>query len=384
MLCIKNATIHDGRGKVFKKDILIDDKGKIKEIRESIDAKNAEVYDAKGKHVFPGFIDPMSDWGIMGPGREIRGEADDNDERTDVLTPEMNIIYAFNGRGINIQQLGAFGITCVGVAPSSNNLFGGMLACFDVDGINPYKMCIREKAGMKACVTDTVMKYWGSKNVMPQTHMGIFSIFSEQLKKAKEYDGKQRNAKLAALKEVVDGKMPLFVVAKTPMEVHSTLHISKEYKYQLVLCSGRGLKDAEEEILDQKPYIISAARTEDFDTTYKPDDEKFLYSLYKKGITVGLATTVDGGMCTREDLLWNGLEMYKASRDEEAVISMLSYSNAKILGIDKLTGSIEKGKRADLLIYSDHPIKTYTAELELTLMNGRAIYRKGDAMKCFI
>ena len=382
MYCIKNATVHDGKGKVFKSDILIDD-GKIKKIAKNIKC-DCECFDAKDKHVFPGFIDPMSSWGILGPGREIRGNAEDNDEHTDVITPEMNIIYAFNGRGINIQQLGAFGITSVGVAPSSNNLFGGLMACFDVDGINPYKMCIKEKAALKACVSESVIKYWGSKNIMPQTHMGVFQMFNEQLRKASEYDGKKKDYKLEALKLVTDGKIPLFVVAKTPQEVHSVLHISKDYKYKLVLASGCGLQDSEEELLKQKPAIISKMRSDDFDIDQKKGDEKFIYNLYKKGLLVGLATDVDGRMCTREDLLWNALEMYKVSKDAEACISMLTYNNAKILGIDDVTGSIEEGKRADIVIYSDHPIKKYDAVLELTLMKGKPIYKKGDAMKCFI
>ncbi|MGN1344033.1 MAG: hypothetical protein ACI4U3_05595, partial [Traorella sp.] len=180
MFCIKNAIIHDGKEYVFKGDILIDDHI-IKDIQPEIDF-DGECYDATNQHVFPGFIDPMSNWGILGPGREIRGNAEDNDEHTSVCTPEMNIIYAFNGRGIRIQQLGAFGITSVGVAPSNNNLFGGMMGVFDVDGINPFKMCLKEKAGLKACVTNDVTKFWGAKNTMPSTHMGIFQMLSEQLK----------------------------------------------------------------------------------------------------------------------------------------------------------------------------------------------------------
>ena len=89
-------------------------------------------------------------------------------------------------------------------------------------------------------------------------------------------------------------------------------------------------------------------------------------------------------MCSREEVLWNGLDMYKACHDEEAVISMMSYENAHLLGVDDVTGSIEEGKRADLTIYNAHPILTYQAQLQLTLSNGECIYRKGDEMKCFI
>ncbi|MGN1343817.1 MAG: amidohydrolase family protein, partial [Traorella sp.] len=187
-----------------------------------------------------------------------------------------------------------------------------------------------------------------------------------------------------AIKEMLDKKMPLFVVCKTPMEVHSLLHVTKDYDIDLVLASGLGLQDCEKEILERKPAIISSVRVDGFNADLQDGDYELLYRLYKKGINVSLASNVDGKMCSREEVLWNGIDMYKVCHDEEAVIQMMTYNNAKVLGVDHLTGSIEVGKRADLVIYSNHPIKTYQAEILLTLSNGKAIYRKGDEMKCFI
>lgn len=382
-MLIQNATIHDGKRHVFQGDILIENHI-IKAVGTNL-SSDGECFDATGMHVFPGFIDPMSNWGILGPGREIRGNAEDNDEHTNVCTPEMNIIYAFNGRGIRIQQLGAFGITAVGVAPSSNNLFGGMMGVFDVDGINPFHMCIKEKAGLKACVTNSVTKFWGAKNLMPSTHMGIFQLLNEKLREAQEYDeSKGYDSKKAAIREMLDHHMPLFAVAKTPMEVHSLLQVTKPYDLDLVIASGYGLQDCEEELLQRRPGIIAAVSIDGFNNDAQSGDYELLYRLYSQGLHVSLASNVDGTMCSREEVLWNGLDMYKACHDEEAVISMMSYENAHLLGVDDVTGSIEEGKRADLTIYNAHPILTYQAQLQLTLSNGKCIYRKGDEMKCFI
>ncbi|MFR5598080.1 MAG: hypothetical protein ACLTJB_00045 [Holdemania filiformis] len=161
MILLKNGCVHNGRGQVSTTDLLIDG-GKIVKIGEHLEAAGADVIDAAGMHVFPGFIDPLSDWGILGPGREIRGNANDNDERSDVFTPQLDVKYAFNGRGITRQQIYAFGITAVGVAPSNNNVFGGQMAAFEVHGVNPMKMLIREKVGMKASVTEAVKEAYGS------------------------------------------------------------------------------------------------------------------------------------------------------------------------------------------------------------------------------
>lgn len=58
MYVIKNGTIHTGTGEVLENyDILIEGK-KIKKIEKNICEADAEIIDATGKQVFPGFIDP--------------------------------------------------------------------------------------------------------------------------------------------------------------------------------------------------------------------------------------------------------------------------------------------------------------------------------------
>ena len=56
MYVIKNGTIHTGTGEVLENyDILIEGK-KIKKIEKNICEADAEIIDATGKQVFPGFI----------------------------------------------------------------------------------------------------------------------------------------------------------------------------------------------------------------------------------------------------------------------------------------------------------------------------------------
>lgn len=56
MYVIKNGTIHTGTGEVLENyDILIEGK-KIKKIEKNICEADAEIIDATGKQVFPGFM----------------------------------------------------------------------------------------------------------------------------------------------------------------------------------------------------------------------------------------------------------------------------------------------------------------------------------------
>ena len=83
MYLIKNATVHIGNGTVLQQsDVLVEGKV-IKEVGKNLSAEGAEVIDASGCEVFPGFIDPVSSIGAMGiPGRYL-----DNNEATNPITP---------------------------------------------------------------------------------------------------------------------------------------------------------------------------------------------------------------------------------------------------------------------------------------------------------
>ncbi len=57
---------------------------------------------------------------------------------------------------------------------------------------------------------------------------------------------------------------------------------------------------------------------------------------------------------------------------EEDLLKMLTINPAKILGIDKNVGSIEKGKDADLVVWSDHPFDM-KAKVEMVYIEGKKI-----------
>ena len=75
-----------------------------------------------------------------------------------------------------------------------------------------------------------------------------------------------------------------------------------------------------------------------------------------EGITVGLGTDTGCPYDTSYDM-YRELEYYVAFCDVSAdeAISTATKTNARILGIDDITGTIEKGKKADLLICNEDP-----------------------------
>lgn len=381
-MIIKNGTIHDGKGNIFVSDIEVVD-GKISKIDNNLSGE--DVVDASGLHVFPGFIQTLSNWGINGTASEIRPSSDDNDELSDPITPHLDVKYAFNGRSARTQQLGAFGLTTIGVTPTDNNLFGGSMAEFEVDGLDPFKMCLNPKVGLKASVSKKIKLSYGSKGKAPMTKMWIFEQFEELLTKASKYDPsdeKTYDAKLEALKEVTDGKLPLFVSCDNATDImHVKNIVSKFENIHLYICNCFGLKEDDEWILDGVDGLVVRQASATYDKIAMELDLNAIAKFVGKGMPVALSG-VDSSFEIREDVLWLGINMMKVVNDEKIVLPMMTSIPAKMLNVDSLTGSIEVGKRADIVLWSDNPLLTYKAEIITTYQKGEVIYKKGDELRC--
>ena len=258
-MLIKNGRIHDGLGNVFEKDLRMED-GLIKELGQLEAKPGEEVFDAAGMEVMPGFIQPISAWGVNGTMAEIRPSSDDNDEKTNPILPELDAFYAFNGRAATYQQLSAFGLTVCGVAATDKNVFSGTIAAFEVDGVNPYKMCLKRDIGMMSSVTKSVKMTYGGKQAAPMTKMWIFTQFADQLKKAADYEeaaDKPKDAKLAALKRVVKGELPLFTACDSLQDANFVYEIVKAYpELKLVIVNGAGLTGDEDWIVENNIPIV--------------------------------------------------------------------------------------------------------------------------------
>lgn len=385
-MLIKNGRIHDGLGAVKEEDLRLTD-GLIQAMgRDLAPLDGEEVFDAKGMEILPGFVQAISNWGVNGAIQEIRPSSNDNDERSNPIMPELDAFYAFNGRAATYQQLGAFGLTACGVAPTDNNLFGGTIAAFTTEGLNPYKMCLRRDIGMMSSVTPNLKKTYGSRQVAPQTRMWIFANFADQLHKAAEYKesaDKPKDEKLSALKRVVEGELPLFVSCDSLTAVERVKQIVDAYpQLKLVLVNGFGLTGNEDWIVEKKIPLVVRTASAPMDKDAMTLDLTAIAKLAAKGAVIALSGSCGNSLNAREDLLWNSAEMMKVLHDSEAVLQMITSIPASILGIDGQTGSIRQGLRADLVIWSDNPMVTYQAHIVRTYLGGRLIYKEGDEMKC--
>lgn len=387
-MLIANGTVHDGKGNVYLANVRITN-GTITEVAPELAAhEGEEVFDATGMEVMPGFVQALGHWGVNGSMTEIRPSSQDNDELSEPITPELEAFYAFNGRAASIQQLGAWGLTAQGVAPTDNNLFGGTISVVGLSGVNPYDLLIKRNVAMAASVMGTMRDAYGKRGVAPQTRMWIFTHFDEQLRQAAAYEPKPEekpNDKLAALKPVAEGEMPLVVSCDGPVAVAHVRDILEKYpKVELVIANGSGLSGNEDWMLERDVSLIVRVPSSPLEEAGSPAtfSWKPIAKLMDKGVTVALSGEYSNSLGAREDLIWNAAELMKVLHDEERVLTAITSAPAKILGVGDTIGAIAPGMRADVCVWSANPLKTYDAHAVRTFQAGEVVYAEGDEKTC--
>lgn len=371
MYLIKNGTVHIGDGRVLPECDILTEGSRIKDVGRMLQAPGAEVIDASGCEVFPGFIDPVSGIGAMGiPSRYL-----DNNEYSEPVTPEMNLKYSIDPDEMNAQEFYKSGITAVGLAPTNSNLMGGQIA---VCKTAPQKMgqrMVREHAGLKCSVTSAVKKSNEKTNGYPMTKMGIFHLFKETLREARCEEEEKRSERQRIITDVFDSQsMQVFCAASSKTEIDGLLHLMKDEKAVINLVDAFCFADSLEQIKEQKAGIVLGNVNEMSQIAKNGMDLGKLKELLENGNRVAFTNSNGGYSEGREVFLWGAIEAYRAGVAAEDVVKMMSLYPAEMLGVADRLGTIETGKDADISVFTGHPVTTYAARVKYSMVNGEVIF----------
>src|SRR6202012_4231357 len=132
---ITGATIHVGNGQMINNGYIAFDKGKITAIGEGAPANTngADVSDATGKQVYPGFICPVTTLGLVEIEEGARGTVDDSE--TGELNPNVRSIVAYNTDSKVIPTVRSNGILLAQPTPEGG-LISGQSSVVQLDAWN--------------------------------------------------------------------------------------------------------------------------------------------------------------------------------------------------------------------------------------------------------
>ena len=384
MLLIKNAKVFTMAGKLIENGCILVENGKIKEVGTDLVAPlDAEIIDAEGKNVFPGFIDAHCHIGMWEEG--IGFEGADGNEMTDPITPHLRAIDAINPRDEAFENAIKGGVTTAATGPGSANVIGGVFSVIKLHGDRVDDMIVKETLAMKCAFGENPKRVYNDKKMMPSTRMGTAAKLRETLAKAVEYRDKKVAAgddasklptydmKMEAMLPVVNKEIPLKAHAHRADDIFTSIRIAKEFDVLLTLehCT-EGHLIAEHLAKEGYPAIIgpSFGNKSKFELNQKTFDTPG--ALVKAGVKIAIMT--DSPVIPLEYLPMAAALAHKAGLDEMDALKCITINPAEILGVQDRLGSIEAGKDADLVIWDGHPFDLQ-AKVAYTLVNGKVVYK---------
>jgi len=386
VLAITNGKIltMNAKGQTYASGtILIEGKKIINIGEEVVIPADAEVIDAAGKFVLPGFIDAHCHVGILEEVYQIEG--DDVNELTDPITPHLRVIDGINPEDEGFRDALSGGITTVVTTPGSANVIGGQMTALKTAGKTVEDMVLKELVGLKVAFGENPKRVYGNQKKMPATRMATAALLRETLVKAQNYQNKvkmaskseenfERDLKLELVVKVLQGEIPLRAHAHRADDIMTAIRIAEEFNVKLVIehCT-EGHKIAD--ILAQKeiPAIVGPVLTSRAKVELKDKTPKTPKILSEAGVKVGLMT--DHPVIPINYLsLCAGLSQREGLSEEEA-LRMITIYPAQILGLDAQIGSLEPGKDADIIIVDGPPLELQSHVISVYI-DGVEVYSK--------
>lgn len=380
ILVIKQGMIYDAvHEEPYIADILVEG-GKIVKIAPVLEGRiinEAEVLDASGLSVYPGFVEAHCHLGLDGYG--IGFEGADYNETTDSLTPQLSAIDGLNPQDESIRLAMEGGITCVAAGPGSSNVLGGTFAVYKTCGKRIDDMVIKKKAAMKCAFGENPkLCYKDRDNYSRMTTASKLRIMFER---TREYLARKEAAgdnvlkqppydpKLEALIPVLEGRIPLKAHAHQANDIYTAIRIAKEYHLGLTIdhCTDGALMADD---LAIEGFSIAVGPTLGHATKYELKNKSFTTPgiLAKAGCQVSIIT--DSPVIPQQYLpLCAGLAV-KDGMDEFEALKAITIHAARHIGVSDRVGSIEQGKDADFVLCEGNPMVSDT-KLNYVIIDGK-------------
>lgn len=382
---IQNATLWtSGPDGILEQADLLIKNGKIADIDSNLKApRGVTVIDVQGKHVTPGLIDCHSH--IAGTGGINEGGA--------AITAEVRIGDIINPVDINIYRQLAGGLTTTNILHGSANPMGGQSQVLKLRwGLDANGLKFEgARPSVKFALGENVKQ---SRNPdskrYPHSRLGVEQFFVDQFRAAEDYerqwtDYKTRkkgppprlDLRMAATLEILRRERVIHIhsyrqdeilmfarLAKSlNLEVAAFQHILEGYKVADVLADieagGSSFSDwwaYKFEVIDAIPYNGTIMHNAGVVTSFNSDDAELASRLN----TEATKAVKYGGL------------------SEEEALKFVTLNPAIQLRIDDRVGSLENGKDADFVIWSDHPLSTY-AHSEQTWIDGIKYFDKEES-----
>jgi len=390
-LHIRNVTLWTSSeaGIIGNSDLILAN-GKIEKIGTDLSTPAGyQVIEGADMHLTAGIIDEHSHIAVNGGLNEM----------SDAITSEVQIADVLNPDDIATYRSLAGGVTTANLLHGSANPIGGQSQVIQLrwgESAEGLKFT-QAHQGIKFALGENVKQSnWGERYTrrFPQSRMGVKALMSDAFNAARDYQDAQAqyaelrsrekrkqlsprpDYRLQAIAQVLNGERDVHIHSYVQSEILMFLRLAEAYDFKVTAFTHvlEGYKLAPElaahgagastfadwwaykfEVYDAIPQNACLMMNAGVLTSINSDDFEMQRRLNQEA-----AKSVKYCDMSQEDA-WN----------------MVTINPAKQLGIDAITGSVEEGKQADLVLWDANPLSVY-AKSQAVWIGGKRYFDRAE------
>lgn len=373
-LAVKGETVYTMAGAPIQNGIVLVKDGKIERVgtQASVSVPNGyEIVEAKV--VMPGLIDSRTVVGLAGYLNQPHDQ--DQLDRSNAIQPELRAIDAYNAQEFLVGYLRSHGITTVHTGHGPGAVISGQTMIVKTHGETVAEALVDSTTMLAVTLGSSVRSNFQS----PGTRSKALAVLRQELFKAQEYARKRksgetqaRDLKMESLADLLDGKVTAMVAAHMANDIVTALRLQKEFGFKMVLDGAAEAYLVIDEIkASGVPVLIHPtmlrtsgdAQNATFETAGK---------VHAAGIPMAFQSSFEGYVPKTRVVLYEAAIAVANGLPHDAALRALTIEAAKILGIDKRVGSLERGKDADLALYNGDPFEYLTSATNV-IINGKLL-----------
>ena len=382
---ITNARIVTVSGPTIERGTVVVRNGLIVAVGANVNApSDARIIDGAGLTVYPGLIDSYTNLALpeaapspspggggggggffAAPPRPSPGGP--NSTQPPGLQPEVMVEDVIRPGGNEIEASRSIGITTALTSPRTG-IWMGQSALINLAGDSPQEMIVRSPVAMHVGFTPLRGTYPGSL-------LGVFATLRQMMLDAVRYRdsiamyersprGMRRpevDRSLAALVPVVDGRMPVVMLANSEREIARALDLAAEFKLRLIIAGGRESDRLAARLAKQNVPVLLSLNLPRRTTPALPeadpepmrvlrervDAQQTAGKLAKAGVRFAFQS---GSLTNISDLTRNASITIENGLSATDALRAFTIWPATIFGVENQLGSIETGKIANLTV----------------------------------
>lgn len=387
---IKGAKIVPVSGAVIEKGSILISDGKIVEIGRQISKtpRGAVIIDAAGLVVYPGLFDCNTILGLTEVGQV--SATNDHNEMGQFM-PHLQAFSVIHVESEHIPVTRANGITHVLTCPRGG-LIAGQAAIMSLDGWTPEEMEISRRGALminypaQPGMSPSAGRFTGRFGRSSRPYAELKKEYEAEvrqlklfLEKARHYQKAKENAsgqslpvdpQLEGMIPVLKGEEPVIIAASRAADIKAAVNFAREEKLNYLLYSGRDVWKVVDFLKEKQTKVILGP------LDAMPEDDAALDIVYRtpallheKGVPFAISTS---DSADSRNLPYQAGIAVAYGLPYDAALRAVTLTPAEFLGIEGKVGSIEPGKKANLVI-ADGDLLDVRTQIRHVFINGHPV-----------